>query len=163
MFLIFFAGFFGAAITGNLILGTMIGVGTGMIMGAFLATGAVTWKMDQIIAGVIINIIATGLTSFFYSQGYVLPAITPKLRIPVLADIPLLGPVLFDNGLFTYAALLTAVLLWVLLFKTIWGLRTRSVGEKPGSADTSGINVQRTRFWNVTLAGGLAGLFGRGS
>ncbi len=155
-----FAGFFGAAITGNLILGTMIGVGTGMIMGAFLATGAVTWKMDQIIAGTIINIIATGLTSFFYSQGYVLPAITPTLRIPILADIPLVGPVFFDNGLFTYAALLTAVLLWVLLFKTIWGLRTRAVGEKPGSADTSGVNVQRTRFLNVTLAGGLAGLAG---
>jgi general nucleoside transport system permease protein len=155
-----FAGFFGAAITGNLIAGTMIGVGTGMIMGAVFATGAVTWKMDQIIAGTIINILATGLTSFFYSQGYVLPSITPKLRIPFLADIPLIGPVFFDNGLFTYAALFSAFLLWALLFKTIWGLRTRSVGEKPGSADTSGINVQRTRFINVTLAGAFAGLAG---
>ena len=155
-----FAGFFGAAITGNLILGTMIGVGTGMIMGAMLATGAVTWKMDQIIAGTIINIIATGLTSFFYAQGYVLPAITPKVRIPFLADLPLVGPVFFDNGIFTYAAIIAAFILWMLLFKTIWGLRTRAVGEKPGSADTSGVNVQRTRFLNVTLAGGLAGLAG---
>jgi ABC-type uncharacterized transport system permease subunit len=155
-----FAGFFGAAITGNLILGTMIGVGTGMIMGAMLATGAVTWKMDQIIAGTIINIIATGLTSFFYAQGYVLPAITPKVRIPFLAELPLVGPVLFDNGIFTYAAIIAAFILWFLLFKTIWGLRTRAVGEKPGSADTSGVNVQRTRFLNVTLAGGLAGLAG---
>ena len=141
-----FAGFFGAALTGNLILGTMIGIGTGMIMGAFLPPGPSHGRWIRSLR-VIINIIATGLTSFFYSQGYVLPAITPKLRIPILADVPLVGPVLFDNGLFTYAALLTAVLLWVLLFRTIWGLRTRSVGEKPGSADTSGINVQRTRFW----------------
>ena len=155
-----FAGFFGAALTGNLIIGTMIGVGTGMIMGAFLATGAVTWKMDQIIAGTIINILATGLTSFFYAQGYVLPAITPQLRVPVLADIPLIGPVFFDNGLFTYAAILTAFVLWILLFKTIWGLRTRAVGEMPGSADTSGVNVQRMRFLNVTFAGALAGLGG---
>ncbi len=155
-----FAGFFGAALTGNLIVGTMIGVGTGMIMGAFLATGAVTWKMDQIIAGTIINILATGLTSFFYAQGYVLPAITPQLRIPGLADIPLIGPVLFDNGLFTYAAIASAFVLWILLFKTIWGLRTRAVGEMPGSADTSGVNVQRMRFLNVTFAGALAGLAG---
>lgn len=155
-----FAGFFGAALTGNLIIGTMIGVGTGLIMGAFLATGAVTWKMDQIIAGTIINILATGLTSFFYAQGYVLPAITPQLRVPVLADIPLIGPVFFDNGLFTYAAILTAFVLWILLFKTIWGLRTRAVGEMPGSADTSGVNVQRMRFLNVTFAGALAGLAG---
>ena len=155
-----FAGFFGAALTGSLILGTMIGVGTGMIMGAMLATGAVTWKMDQIIAGTIINILAAGLTSFFYAQGFTLPAITPTVRIPILADIPLIGPVFFDNGIFTYVAIVSALLLWVLLFKTVWGLRTRSVGEKPSASDTSGIGVQSTRFWNVTIAGGLAGLAG---
>jgi ABC-type uncharacterized transport system permease subunit len=155
-----FAGFFGAALTGSLILGTMIGIGTGMIMGAFLATGAVTWKMDQIIAGVIINIVATGLTSFFYVQGYILPANTPRVAIPGLSELPLVGPVLFDNGLFTYAALIIVVVLQILLFKTIWGLRTRSVGEKPSAADTSGINVDRMRFLNVTFAGALAGLAG---
>jgi len=155
-----FAGFFGAALTGSLIAGAMIGVGTGMIMGAFLATGAVTWKMDQIIAGTVINILATGLTSFFYAQGYVLPANTPTVSIPFLADLPLVGPVFFDNGLFTYAAIIIALVLWVMLFKTIWGLRTRSVGEKPSAADTSGIGVERMRFMNVTIAGGLAGLAG---
>ncbi len=155
-----FAGFFGAALTGSLIAGAMIGVGTGMIMGAFLATGAVTWKMDQIIAGTVINILATGLTSFFYAQGYVLPGNTPTVSIPFLADLPLVGPVLFDNGMFTYAAIIIALVLWVLLFKTVWGLRTRSVGEKPSASDTSGIGVERTRFWNVTFAGALAGLAG---
>ena len=155
-----FAGFFGAAATGNLILGTLIGVGTGMIMGAFLAVGAVTWKMDQIIAGTVINILAVGLTSFFYAQGQVLPGNTPIVAIPVLSDIPLVGPVIFENGLFTYAALIIPLLLWVLLFKTRWGLRTRSVGEKPSASDTSGIGVQSMRFWNVTLAGILAGMAG---
>lgn len=155
-----FAGFFGAAITGNLIAGTAIGVGTGMIMGAVLAVGAVSWRMDQIIAGTIINILATGLTSFFYEQGHMLPGVTPTVTIPVLSDLPLVGPVLFDNGLFTYTTLIIVALLWVMLFKSTWGLRTRAVGEKPSAADTSGIGVQRLRFLNVTIAGGLAGLAG---
>lgn len=155
-----FAGFFGAAATGSLILGTMIGIGTGMIMGAFLATGAVTWKMDQIITGTIINILAVGLTSFFYVQGQILPGNTPIVAIPLLSDVPLVGPVLFNNGLFTYAALIIPLILWVLLFKTRWGLRTRAVGEKPSAADTSGVGVDPMRFWNVLLAGGLAGMAG---
>ena len=134
-----FAGFFGAAVTGSLVVGTLIGVGTGMIMGAILAAG---------------------LTSFFYAQGFQLPGVTPTIRIPLLADIPLIGPVFFNNGIFTFAAIVIALLLWVLLFKTVWGLRTRSVGEKPSASDTSGIGVQSTRFWNVTIAGALAGLAG---
>lgn len=155
-----FAGFFGASITGSLIAGTLIGIGTGIIVGAFLATGAVVWKMDQIIAGTVINILAVGLTSFFYAQGHILPGSTPVVEIPVLSSIPLVGPVLFNNGLFTYAALIIPVLLWILLFKTRWGLRTRAVGEKPSAADTSGVGVERMRFWNVTIAGGLAGMAG---
>ena len=155
-----FAGFFGAALTGSLILGTLFGIGTGMIMGALFAVGAVSWKMDQIIAGTIINIIATGLTSFFYVQGQVLPANTPIVAIPYLKDLPLVGPVLFNNGLFTYAAIVIVVILQIMLFFTICGLRTRAVGEKPSAADTSGIKVQRTRFINVTFAGGLAGVAG---
>ena len=155
-----FAGFFGAAVTGSLILGTLFGIGTGLIMGAVFATGAVAWKMDQIISGTIINIIATGLTSFFYAQGQVLPASTPVVAIPYLKDLPLVGPVLFNNGLFTYAAIIIVIFLQIMLFLTIWGLRTRAVGENPSAADTSGINVQRTRFINVTLAGGLAGVAG---
>lgn len=155
-----FAGFFGAAITGNLLIGTLIGIGTGMIMGAFLAVGAVTWKMDQIIAGTIINIIAAGLTSFFYAQGYTLTGTIPIVKIPYLSDLPLVGPVLFDNGLFTYGAIVVVLILQFMLFRSIWGLRTRSVGEKPSAADTSGINVPRTRFVNVTIAGGLAGMAG---
>ena len=155
-----FAGFFGAAATGSLIIGTLFGIGTGLIMGAVFATGAVAWKMDQIISGTIINIIATGLTSFFYAQGQVLPASTPVVAIPYLKDLPLVGPVLFNNGLFTYAAIIIVIFLQIMLFLTIWGLRTRAVGENPSAADTSGINVQRTRFINVTLAGGLAGVAG---
>ena len=155
-----FGGFFGAAITGSLVAGALIGVGTGMIMGALLATGAVAWKMDQIIAGTVINILATGLTSFFYAQGYTLPSVMPTWTVPGLSEIPLVGPVLFDLGPFTYIAIITAFVLWVLIYKTIWGLRTRSVGEKPSASDTSGIGVNRLRFINVTLAGGLAGLAG---
>ena len=113
-----FAGFFGAALTGSLIIGTLFGIGTGLIMGAVFATGAVAWKMDQIISGTIINIIATGLTSFFYAQGKTLPASTPVVAIPYLKDLPLVGPVLFNNGLFTYAAIIIVIFLQIMLFLT---------------------------------------------
>lgn len=155
-----FAGFFGAALSGSMLLGVLLGVGTGMLMGAFLATGAVTWKMDQIIAGTVINIVAVGLTSFFYAQGKVLPDVFPTFAVPGLSSVPLVGPVLFDNNFFTYGALIIVLLLQFLLFRTRWGLRTRAVGEKPSAADTSGIAVQRMRFMNVTIAGALAGLAG---
>ncbi len=155
-----FAGFFGAAFTGSLIIGALLGVGTGMIMGAFLAVGAVTWKMDQIIAGTVINILATGLTSFFYAEGQMLPDVMPHIDVPVLSQIPLVGPVFFSNTPIALAALVVVAILQVLLFRTVWGLRTRSVGEKPSAADTSGIGVQRLRFLNVTFAGLLAGLAG---
>lgn len=155
-----FAGFFGAAVSGSLIVGALIGVGTGMIMGALLAVGAVSWKMDQIIAGTVINILATGLTSFFYAEGNMLPDIPPHIEIPVLSQIPLVGPVFFANTPIALATLVIVAALQVLLFRTVWGLRTRSVGEKPSAADTSGIGVQRTRFLNVTFAGLLAGMAG---
>lgn len=155
-----FAGFFGAALTGSLLAGALIGVGTGMIMGAMLAVGSVTWKMDQIIAGTVLNILATGLTSFFYAQGQVLPANMPTFEVPLLSSIPLVGPVIFVNGPFALAALVIVIVLQVMLFRSIWGLRTRSVGEKPSASDTSGISVQRMRFLNVTFAGALAGLAG---
>ena len=114
-----FAGFFGASITGSLVLGALIGVGTGMIMGAMLAVGAVTWKMDQIIAGTVINILATGLTSFFYAQGHMLPANMPTMQVPLLSSIPLVGPVFFINGPFAFAALIIVVVLQVMLFLSL--------------------------------------------
>lgn len=155
-----FASFFGSVITGNIYLGMLIGIAAGLIMGAFLAVAAVKWEMDQIIAGVVINIVAAGLTSFFYAPGKTLPQLMPVVSIPILSDIPLIGPVFFRNGLFALATLFIVLAVNYAIFKTRWGLRSRSVGEYPSAADAAGINVTRIRMINVTLAGALAGCAG---
>jgi simple sugar transport system permease protein len=155
-----FASFFGSVITGNIYLGMLIGIAAGLMMGAFLAVAAVKWEMDQIIAGVVINIVAAGLTSFFYAPGKTLPQLMPVVSIPILSDIPLIGPVFFRNGLFALATLFIVLAVNYAIFKTRWGLRSRSVGEYPSAADAAGINVTRIRMINVTLAGALAGCAG---
>jgi general nucleoside transport system permease protein len=155
-----FAGFFGSVITGSIYLGMIIGILAGVLMGAFLAVAAVKWEMDQIIAGVVINIVAAGLTSFFYAPGKTLPQLMPVVSIPILSDIPLIGPVFFRNGLFALSTLFIVIAVNFILFKTRWGLRSRSVGEYPSAADAAGINVTRMRMINVTLAGTLAGCAG---
>jgi simple sugar transport system permease protein len=155
-----FAGFFGSVFTGSIYIGMVIGILTGILMGAFLAVAAVKWEMDQIIAGVVINIVAAGLTSFFYAQGKTLPELMPVVSIPLLSEIPLIGPVFFRNGLFALSTLFIVITVNYALFKTRWGLRSRSVGEYPSAADAAGINVTRVRMMNVTLAGALAGCAG---
>ena len=155
-----FASFFGSVITGNIYLGMLIGIAAGLIMGGFLAVAAVKWEMDQIIAGVVINIVAAGLTSFFYSPGKTLPQLVPVFSIPILSDIPLIGPVFFRNGIFALATLFIVLAVNFAIFKTRWGLRSRSVGEYPSAADAAGIKVTRVRMMNVTLAGALAGCAG---
>ena len=155
-----FVAFFAAAATGSLLMGTFLGMAAGLLAGAFLGIAAVKWEMDQIIAGVVINIVAAGITSFYYTPGKSLPAIVPRIKIPVLSEIPLLGPVFFNKSAFVYLTLIIVVVLQIMLFTSKWGLRTRAVGEYPSAADTAGINVFRTRIFNVAIAGILAGTAG---
>ena len=156
-----FAGFFAAAYSGSLIVGVLAGIGSGLILGGFLAWTTVKWRMDQIIAGVVLNIIATGITSFYYKPGKLLPGLMPSFDIPILSKIPLFGPVFFTGtSVFAVLAILAALVVHFGLVHTRWGLRTRSVGEYPSAADTAGINVERLRLINVTLAGSLAGCAG---
>lgn len=155
-----FAGFFGAALTGSLVIGVVAGVLTGIAMGAFLAWTTVKWQLDQIIAGVVLNIVAAGVTSFYYQQGNTLPALMPKFKVPILSEIPLIGPVFFNRGVFALAALVLVFVIQYMLFSTRWGLRTRAIGEYPNAADTAGVDVIKMRLINVTLAGGLAGMAG---
>ena len=155
-----FVGFFTASASGNLILGLISAVVMGAISGLLLSLLAVTWKMDQIIAGTIINILATGLTSFFYKQGHTIPSTFPEVDIPGLSSIPFFGPVLFMHGPLTYTGIILIFVLWVALYKTPWGLRSRAVGEHPSSADTAGVSVIKLRYLNVAIAGAFGGLAG---
>lgn len=155
-----FAAFFAAAATQSVLVGVLAGALSGIAMGAFLAFTTVKGGLDQIIAGVVINIVATGITSFYFESGKTLPRTLPNFDVPLLSKIPLIGPVFFSDGPIALCALIVAFLLHFLLFKTRWGLRTRAVGEYPSAADTAGINVIALRLFNVTAAGTLAGLAG---
>ena len=131
-----------------------------MVLGLFLSVCAVTWKMDQIIAGTVINIFVAGITSFLYTQGKQSPGGLDQIKLPLLSKIPLIGRAVFTNTPIAYLAIVLVFVLHVGLFKTRWGLRSRSVGEHPSAADTVGISVAGFRYMNVALAGGLAGLGG---
>jgi len=163
------AGAFTGALIGSL-LGGVAGLVAAVLMGGMfgfiLAALVVTYRVDQIIAGVVINLFVLGVTSYVSSQVYSeyrflnnAPIFSP-IRIPVLADLPVLGPMLFQHNLFVYGAILLVIGATYYLFYTRMGLRARSVGEHPRAADTLGINVYRTRYVNVTVAGMVAGFGG---
>jgi simple sugar transport system permease protein len=138
----------------------------GGLMGALLAVLAIRYKVDQIIAGTAINILATGLTSYFSSrylqQNTALnsPATFSGVPLPLLSRIPIIGPVLFNNTVPVYLTIFLVFAIYVALFFTRWGLRTRAVGEHPRAADTLGINVFQMRYLNVILGGVVGGLGG---
>jgi simple sugar transport system permease protein len=138
----------------------------GALLGALLVWLSIRFQVDQIIAGVVINILALGLTSFLASrvlsvaQDLNAPARVPSWRIPILADIPVIGPMFFDHTFFVYVTFTLVFALHFGLFRTRWGLRTRSVGEHPKAAATLGIDVLRVRYRNVIAAGLIAGFGG---
>jgi len=156
-----FFAFTVTSMTGSLFMGTIAGVATGLTMGWLLAAMAVGLKVDQIIAGTVLNIAALGLTSFFYDRGRSLGVSKyTNIDLGPLADIPLVGTVFFSRPPITYLTMALLVIVHVALFRSVWGMRTRAIGEHPGAADTVGIDVLRLRYLNVTLAGGFAGLGG---
>ncbi len=155
----------------SLIVGVVIAVLTGGLMGLLLAVLSVTYKVNQIIGGTVINILATGLTGFlnrqlFFEKGSIFggqvphaPGVLPRIHIPLLADIPVVGSI-FEQQPIAISAILLVIITHFVLFYTRWGLRTRSVGEHPRAADTVGINVYRMRYLNVIIGGLMAGLGG---
>jgi ABC-type uncharacterized transport system permease subunit len=154
--------------TAALLFGLASALASGGLLGLLLAVLAVRFKVDQIIAGTAINILATGLTSYIAAriltevefQHLNSAGIFPRVAVPGLSRIPLLGPVFFEQNPLVYLLFVLAVVIHVMLFYTRWGLRTRAVGEHPRAADTLGVNVFKTRYVNVTLGGMVAGLGG---
>ena len=150
----------------NIWVGMFAAVGSGALLGLFLAVLSIKYKTNQIISGTVINILGTGLTSFFsakFLQKYQElnnPGRFQTWDIPGLSRIPVFGPVFFSHNMYVYALFVLLIVLTVALFYTRWGLRLRSVGEHPKAADTLGINVNRTRYMAVTLGGMMAGFAG---
>jgi ABC-type uncharacterized transport system permease subunit len=155
-----FIGFLANVYTGNLFVAVMAAVLTGAILGAVLAFMSVTLKIDQIIGGTVINILALGLTGYFYTAGLTTKGKLLPIPLGPLAKIPLIGPVLFNNPPITYATIILVFVVHYVIFHTRWGLRMRAVVEHPRAADTVGISVYFTRYANVILGGSIAGLAG---
>jgi general nucleoside transport system permease protein len=162
-----FAGALFASVSHNLGVGTLAAVVCGGLMGALLAVFAIRYLVNQVVLGVVLNVFALGLTGFAYDaimqphpDQYNLQIVFTPVKIPVLGDIPFIGPLFFDTNVLVYATYILIVVVDVALFRTRWGLRTRAVGEHPRAADTVGIKVLRTRYINTVLGGLLAGLAG---
>jgi len=160
MLLSAFFGYLANVLTGNLLLSVLVGMLTGAFLGLLLAFFSVTLKLDQIIGGTVINILALGLTGYYYQTGLMTKGKLTPIALGALAEIPLIGPVLFNNPPITYIAILLVFVLQAVLFYTPWGLRIRAVGEHPRAADTVGINVFKTRYISVIVGGAIAGLAG---
>jgi simple sugar transport system permease protein len=163
------AGAFTGAVVGSVAggyLGLAAAVAVGGVFGLLLALLVVTYRVDQIIAGVAINLLVLGLTSYASSQVLTHyrflnnAPIFEAVNIPWLSNLPVIGPIFFQQNLFVYGALLMAAVATYYLFRTRWGLRARAVGEHPEAADTLGINVYRLRYINVVIGGMVAGFGG---
>lgn len=144
----------------SLSLATLSALAVGGAMGYLHALLSIRYKVDQIISGTVIIILAMGTTTYFFNPDWYSVGKFGDISIPLLSKIPVLGEVLFSNGLITYLALILVAVIQVLIFKSRWGLRMRAVGEHPRAADTLGINVNRTRYINTAIGGMLAGLAG---
>lgn len=140
----------------------------GALLGSLLAIFSVKYGVDQIIVGVVLNVLALGLTTFFY--GTIMKDAREslntdqfslfKIKIPLLSEIPVIGPVLFNQSILVYLMYAAVIALSFFLFRSRWGLRLRACGEHPRAADTVGINVGRTRTLNTILGSSFAGLGG---
>ena len=155
------------SVTGSLWTGLLCGAAAGALVGALLAVFAIAYTVDQVVLGVVLNTLVLGLTGYLYNAimvpyGNTLnnPATFNPVKIPLLGDIPIIGPVFFDATIFLYLTYVFLALTQVGLFRTRWGLRTRAVGEHPVAADTVGIRVLATRYRNVILSGLIAGIGG---
>lgn len=177
------AGIFNVSQEGMLMLGASVGflvslkVGSntvgliaaavvGAVFGLALALVTTYLRLDQFVVGLALFFLALGAASLLYRVviGVTMsPPLIPllqKWRIPLLADIPVLGPVLFDQDPMVYLALIGSAALWWLLFRTNLGMKLRSVGENPKAADSLGINVASTRIWAAVAGSALMAMAG---
>jgi simple sugar transport system permease protein len=156
-----------ATLAHNKGFGILAAIVAGGLMGLLLAVFSIRYLVNQVVLGVVLNVLALGLTGFIYDalmqpnqDTLNNPGFFDPIAIPVLSDIPIIGPLLFDANIIVYLTYVIIIAVDVALFRTRWGLRTRAVGEHPKAADTVGVNVLGTRYRNVMMGGCVAGLAG---
>lgn len=159
-------GAFGTAVgytqTGDPWIGALLGVGIGLLTGAVLAYLYVWRRVDQIVGGIIVILLAGGITVTFWVtlQGTEPTTNLQRLPIPLLSDIPVIGPALFGQNALVLAALVAGPLLYLLLTRTRWGIRLRVAGEAPEALDSSGISVRWTRTIGIAVGTALGAVGG---
>ncbi len=155
-----FAGTVGYHITDSTVIGLAAGVGGGLLVGLIQANMSHRLTADQFVVGLTANVLVLGLAGFLNAAIDPMARRANIIEIPLLSDIPLVGPALFGQTWPTYLLYPLVPLTWWLLYKTRWGLETRAVGENPQAADVSGIDVNKRRRQAVYYGGMLAGLGG---
>lgn len=158
-----FAAYYITWTTGNYYYALAIATLVGGLMGLLTAFISVTLKAEQGISGIGIYLFGLGLSDLLFLVMVGTPKAidgVPRLEIPGLSDLPVLGPVLFSQNLLVYGAFACVPLAWFILNKTTLGLKIRAVGQTPEAADSLGISVSQVRYITVTLAGAMAGIAG---
>jgi len=158
-----FVAIFVALATGSLWLGVLVALIAGLLMGMLMSLISVTLKAEQGISGIGLYMFGLGLSSLLFKVTFgtvkTIVGFQP-VKIPLLGDIPIVGPVLFQQSLPVYGAFLLVPLAWWILEKTTWGLRIKAVGQNPAAADSLGVSVSRVRYVSVGIGSALAGLAG---
>ena len=162
-----FAAAVAASLSGSAVVGLLAAAVAGVLVSLVLAVFSIRYVVNQVIVGVVLNVLVSGLTGFLFSavlsedsERWNSPPRLPVIEIPLLADLPVVGPILFQQTIVGYLMYVAVAVIYVALYHSRWGLRTRAVGEHPKAADTLGVNVNRMRFMNVLLAGVVAGVGG---
>lgn len=159
-------GFTAAYFSGSLWLGIAAALATGAVAGALLGLLTVTFGLSQHVSGIGLTLLASGLAFFFYRVIFGQPASPPNIEafetvsLPVLSEIPLIGPVLFNQYALVYCAYLMVPVAAFVLYRTPWGLNLRTVGETPQAADTAGVNVALVRYQALIVSGMLQAVGG---
>ena len=155
------AGFVIGINTQSIILGTLAAMLVGTVIALIVAASSIELKQSQVAVGFILTLLCRDLATFLgisYRNVNGLPV--PNLPIPLLKDIPIIGPIFFAQDVFTYLSLLAIFVAWFWIFRTAPGLTLRSVGERPATSFARGTNVNRTRYLYTALGGALVGMGG---
>ncbi|PKM41045.1 MAG: ABC transporter permease [Firmicutes bacterium HGW-Firmicutes-9] len=159
-------GFVGVYLSGSLVIGLLVAILCGMAMAALYGVVTVYMKQQQVVTGTALNILAAGICAFFQRVLFGVPTTPlqiqtlPKIAIPLLSKIPVIGPIFFQQNILTYLAYVLIPVAVFVLYKTSLGLTLRSTGENPEAVDVAGLSVNRIRFLTVLVAGAIGGLAG---